>query len=69
MQELILNGPTIVILIAIAALAALSVRRMTRRGLCDCGDRNSRKSVPAATAMARTVKGLKATSPVAKPTN
>ncbi len=39
MQELILNGPTIVILIAIAALAALSVRRMTRRGLCDCGDR------------------------------
>ena len=39
MQELILNGPTIVILIAIAALAVLSVRRMTRRGLCDCGDR------------------------------
>lgn len=39
MQELILNGPTIVILIAIAALAVLSVRRMARRGLCDCGDR------------------------------
>lgn len=39
MQELILNGPTIVILIAIGALAVLSVRRMARRGLCDCGDR------------------------------
>lgn len=38
MQELSLNLPTIVILVVIAALVVLSIRRMTRRGLCDCGD-------------------------------
>lgn len=38
MQEISLNFPTIVILVVIAALAVLSIRRMTRRGLCDCGD-------------------------------
>ena len=38
MQELSLNLPTVVILLAIVALAVLAIRRMTRRGLCDCGD-------------------------------
>lgn len=38
MQELSLNVPTVVILVVIAALAVLAIRRMTRRGLCDCGD-------------------------------
>ena len=38
MQELTLNAPTVVLLIIILALAALAIRRMTRRGLCDCGD-------------------------------
>lgn len=38
MQDLALNAPTVVILLVIAALAVLAVRRMTRRGLCDCGD-------------------------------
>ncbi len=38
MQELSLNFPTVVILVAIAALAVLAIRRMTYRGLCDCGD-------------------------------
>ena len=38
MQDLALNLPTVVILAVIAALAVLAVRRMTRRGLCDCGD-------------------------------
>ncbi len=38
MQELSLNFPTVVILVVIAALAVLAIRRMTHRGLCDCGD-------------------------------
>ncbi|MEC4176732.1 hypothetical protein VJ918_07530 [Adlercreutzia sp. R21] len=38
MQDIALNAPTVVILLVIAALAVLAVRRMTRRGLCDCGD-------------------------------
>lgn len=38
MQELALNVPTVVILLVILGLAVLAVRRMTRRGLCDCGD-------------------------------
>lgn len=38
MQDLALNLPTVIILAVIAALAVLAVRRMTRRGLCDCGD-------------------------------
>ena len=38
MQELSLNFPTVVILLVILALAVLAIRRMTRRGLCDCGD-------------------------------
>ena len=38
MQELGLNLPTVIILVVIAALAVLAIRRMTRRGLCDCGD-------------------------------
>lgn len=38
MQEISFNFPTIAILVVIAALAVLSIRRMTRRGLCDCGD-------------------------------
>ena len=36
MQELSLNFPTVVILLVILALAVLAIRRMTRRGLCDC---------------------------------
>ncbi len=38
MQEISLNFPTVVILVVIAALAVLAIRRMTHRGLCDCGD-------------------------------
>ena len=38
MQELSLNFPTVVILLVILALAVLAIRRMTRRGLCDCGE-------------------------------
>lgn len=38
MQELSLNFPTVVILLVILTLAVLAIRRMTRRGLCDCGD-------------------------------
>ena len=38
LQELSLNFPTVVILLVILALAVLAIRRMTRRGLCDCGD-------------------------------
>lgn len=38
MQDLALNFPTIVLLLVIAALAVLVVRRMVRKGLCDCGD-------------------------------
>lgn len=38
MQEIGLNFPTIAILVSIAALAVLSIRRMSCRGLCDCGD-------------------------------
>ena len=38
MQELSLNFSTVVILLVILALAVLAIRRMTRRGLCDCGD-------------------------------
>lgn len=38
MQDLSLNFPTLVILLVILALAVLAIRRMTRRGLCDCGD-------------------------------
>ncbi|MEC4273150.1 hypothetical protein VJ923_08265 [Adlercreutzia sp. R25] len=38
MQELAFNAPTVVILLVILGLAALAIRRMTRRGLCDCGD-------------------------------
>lgn len=38
MQEISLNFPTVIILVVIAALAVFAVRRMTRRGLCDCGD-------------------------------
>ena len=38
MQELLLNFPPVVFLVVIAALAVLAIRRMTYRGLCDCGD-------------------------------
>lgn len=38
MQELTLNAPTIALLAVILALTVLAVRRMARRGLCDCGD-------------------------------
>lgn len=38
LQELSLNFPTVVIVLVILALAVLAIRRMTRRGLCDCGD-------------------------------
>lgn len=38
MQEIGLNFPTIAILVSIAALAVLSIRRMSRHGLCNCGD-------------------------------
>lgn len=38
MQDLALNFPTVALLLAIAVLAVLAVRRMVRKGLCDCGD-------------------------------
>lgn len=37
MQDLGLNVSTVILLIIILALAVLAIRRMTRRGLCDCG--------------------------------
>ena len=36
MQDLSLTPSTVVILLVIAALAVLAVRRMLRKGLCDC---------------------------------
>lgn len=41
MQELTLNLPTVAVLLVIAALAFLALRRMMRRGLCDCGDHDA----------------------------
>ncbi|WP_139652030.1 FeoB-associated Cys-rich membrane protein [Raoultibacter phocaeensis] len=38
MQPLMLNAPTIIISLMIVALAVLAVRRMMKRGLCDCHD-------------------------------
>lgn len=38
MQDLMLNPVTLALLLALAACAALAVRRLLRRGLCDCGD-------------------------------
>lgn len=38
MQELTWNLPTVILLGIIIVLAVLAVRRMRRRGLCDCGD-------------------------------
>lgn len=38
MQDLALNVPTVILLLVILALAVLAVRRMTHKGLCDCGD-------------------------------
>ena len=38
MQDLMLNPVTLALLLALAACAALSSRRLLRRGLCDCGD-------------------------------
>jgi hypothetical protein len=40
MQDLALNVPTVIILLVIAALAVLAVRRMVRKGLCDCGGKD-----------------------------
>lgn len=36
MQELVFTPSTVVLLLVIAALAVLAVRRMCRKGLCDC---------------------------------
>ena len=38
MRELVLNPVTVLLLLAIVACAVLAVRRMLRRGLCDCND-------------------------------
>ncbi|WP_165171993.1 hypothetical protein [Adlercreutzia sp. ZJ242] len=38
MKELVLTPGTVVMLAAMAAWAAWAVRRITHRGLCDCGD-------------------------------
>ena len=38
LQEFSLTPTTIVILLAILALAFLAIRRLVRRGMCDCGD-------------------------------
>ena len=38
MQDLSLNFPTVAIVLVIVTLAVLAIRRMVRRGLCDCGD-------------------------------
>lgn len=39
MQPLELNVSTVVVLVVIASLVVLALRRMLRRGLCDCDDR------------------------------
>ncbi len=38
MQELVMTPGTVVVLVILAAWAVWAVRRMTHRGLCDCGD-------------------------------
>ena len=38
MQELIMTPGTLAMLALIAAWAVWAVRRITNRGLCDCGD-------------------------------
>lgn len=38
MQDLALNPVTVALLLAILGCAALAMRRLLHRGLCDCGD-------------------------------
>ncbi|WP_165055441.1 MULTISPECIES: hypothetical protein [unclassified Adlercreutzia] len=38
MKELVLTPGTVALLAVVAAWAVWAVRRITRRGLCDCGD-------------------------------
>lgn len=38
MQELAMTPSTVVLLVVIAALAVLAVRRLLIRGACDCND-------------------------------
>ncbi|WP_165062376.1 hypothetical protein [Adlercreutzia sp. ZJ154] len=38
MEELVITPSTVVLLLVIVACAALAVRRLLRRGMCDCGD-------------------------------
>ena len=37
-QELEITPATVILVLIIIALAVLAIRRMTRRGLCDCHD-------------------------------
>ena len=37
-QDLVMTPATIVVALVIAALAFLAIRRLVRRGMCDCGD-------------------------------
>ena len=39
MLEMAFTPSTVLLLAVIAALAALAVRRLTHRGLCDCHDK------------------------------
>lgn len=38
MQDLMLTPGTVVVVAVIVAWAVWAIRRMTHRGLCDCGD-------------------------------
>ncbi len=38
MQEIVMSPATLLVLLAIVAGAVLAVRRLVRRGLCDCDD-------------------------------
>ena len=38
MQELAFTPSTVILLLIVVACAVLAVRRIVRRGMCDCGD-------------------------------
>lgn len=58
MQELTITPSTVILLLVILALAALAVRRLFKRGMCDCGDHcegcSHRKGAPSGGAFAGT---------------
>ena len=38
LQEFVITPATIIVALVIAALAFLAIRRLVKRGMCDCGD-------------------------------